>query len=203
MASLTVYSTNGDFISSDSAVYATARAGTGTLSVSSPNSNIIIGQAIAGTYFCYESFLDFDTSSLGASASISAAVLDLYFWNDTSITNFTITVAVSAWGATLESADFIAGADLAALTTTNTLSTSGLALGAYTTITDVALATNINKTTNTRLLIYSSRHSGNNTPTNNEYVYAYGSADAPRKPRLTITYTAGAAAPTQTHQMML
>ena len=204
MSELVVYSTNGDYIETNDATYSIARAGSGEfINAYSPNSSLNVGQNIG--FQCWEGFCDFDTSALGSGASISAAVLSLYVNTDNSLTDFTATAALRAWGADLAIADFVAGASLSALTTVATLASSGVTSNAYNDFTDVALPANIDKTGNTRLLIYSSRHSGNNTPTTDEHLGFYGSAHVVFKPRITITYTGGGGSgtTTQSHQMML
>ena len=200
MSTLVLVSNTGGTIYSTSPTYSLARSGTG---LSASTDGIYVGQTLG--YTIYEGFIDFDTSPLGSDASISAAVLEMYLVYDGSTTDFTVNAAVSAWGATLETADWVAGADLAALTTVATLASSGIgAAGSRKTFVDVALAGNINKTANTRLLLYSSRHSGNNTPGGDEYLHLgrLGVGYSYQYPKLTITYTVGAAAG-QTHQGML
>lgn len=200
MATLTVYSTNGEFIYSQGAVYSTARSG-GTFSVFGAGTQITVGQD-AG-YYCYQGFMDFDTSSLGATASISSAVLSLFLRSDGSVTDFTVTAAYRDWGSSLTSGDFVAGASLSGLTTVATLATSTFTTGQYYSFTDVAMPANVQLTSNTRILLYSSRQSGNNTPSGPEYVGFYGSADPTLKPKLEITYTLGSASPSQTMRMMV
>src|SRR3990167_10186306 len=99
MAELVVFSSNGDWIRSGGAAvsYADARAGIALLAGVSNGSDPVVGQKKFSNIFqCYEGFCDFDTSSLGAEAIISAAILSLYLAADTSTTDFTITAAIKA-----------------------------------------------------------------------------------------------------------
>ena len=192
MATLVVNPSNFGKISSNNVVYATARVGSNL----SAESTVSIGQHT--TYYVWEGFLDFDTSSLGSTAIVSEAILAIRPSNNSSDTDFTLTAALSAWGASLTTTDWVAGADLAALTTLATLTTVGISTTTYNDFVDVAMPANISLTGNTRMLIYSSRHSGNNTPTTQEYIDLYSSFPG-RNPRLTITYSIQS----QTHQGML
>ena len=76
MAELVVFSSNGDWIRSGGAAvsYADARAGIALLAGVSNGSDPVVGQKKFSNIFqCYEGFCDFDTSSLGVGATVSAA----------------------------------------------------------------------------------------------------------------------------------
>lgn len=196
MSTLVVFAVNGGYIESDSPIYSSARSGTTLVAITSVTAKV--GQN--NFYSCWEAFFDFDTSSLGASASVSAATLSILCSEDDSQTDFTLTWAVDNWGTGLTTADWVAGANLAALTTVGTIASSALTVGIYNDTTNVAFPANINKTGNTRLICYSSRHSGNNTPTQNEYILFNNYNNSQYPPRLTVTYTVGTGGSTQTSQ---
>ena len=140
-----------------------------------------------------EAFLGFDTSAVGTD-TISAAVLNVTSSADYSTTDFTIEARLRDWGATLTTADFVAGASLSGLTSLATKTTaSGFTAGTAYDFTDVAMPANVNKTGTTRMLLCSSRTTGNNEPTGNEYV-DFRSADytgTTSDPKLTVTHAAG------------
>lgn len=190
MATLTVYSDTADgSINSSNATYSTARSG-GTFDVRTANTSDIVGQYTG--YNISEIFWGFDTSSIGSSATVSSAALSGYLVADASTTDFTVNARLYDWGATVTSADWIAGASLSGNTLLAHLATT--ALGAGTGVTydfvDDAFAANVNKTAFTRLVLASSRQEGNNTPTGNEYIQL-GMGDQTGTnfdPKLVVTY---------------
>lgn len=187
MATYTIYSDTADgYLESFDATYATARAGSGSINVDTTSTSIYVGQ-LSGTYYCIESFVSFDTSSVVG--VVSSATLSLYGKDDGSATDFTMTAATRDWGATLTTGDFVAGASLSGLTTVATFATSGFSIAGYNVFTSTgSFLSAINIGGTTRLIVYSSRHSGNNTPTGNEYVGCY-SADqtgTTNDPRLVV-----------------
>jgi uncharacterized membrane protein len=196
MSVLTIYSTTDDgYVSSlHASTYSTARSGSGsTLTAFTSDTTVIMGQSYVtpyGGYTCYEAFLGFDTSILPDTASISTAVLSLYGQTDSSATDFTIEARLRDWGSTVETGDYVAGASLSALTSLATFATSGFSASGYNAFTNVAMPANVNKTGYTRIICYSSRHSGNNTPTGLEYVVVYSGdqSGTSNDPKLVITY---------------
>src|SRR3990167_2163217 len=155
MAELVVFAdnTNGGIITSTSATYTIARSGAGLVAAAN---SVSCGQRfLSSNYTCIETFLDFDASTLDDSVTISAVVLSIVPLEDASTTDFTLTAAIKDYSTTLTTADWVAGADLAALTTVATLSTSGLVVDVYNDFTNVAFPANLSKTTNTRIIIYS------------------------------------------------
>lgn len=195
MPTITVYAdagSNDGYISSTNSTYSTARSG-GTLTADTSGTTVTIGQNFSSpTYACYEAFFSFDTSFVGFASSVSSATFSLYGNLDWSFTDFTIEARISDWGTSLTTADWVAGASLSALTSVATFATSStFSTSAYNAFTNVAFPANINKSGSTRIICYSSRHSGNNTPSSAEYVIAY-SADqtgTSNDPKLSITYT--------------
>lgn len=194
---LTVYADAGDgFISNTSATYSTARSGGGSFITDSTatSDGRVIGQRFAaGSYRCIQSFFSFDTSSLGAGATISAAVFSLYGAADNSATDFTAEARLRDWGGTLADADYVAGASLSGDALLATFATSaGWSVAGYNDFTDVALPANVSKTGNTRLYVSSDRQRTNNTPVGDEAVGAYfaDNSGTTNDPKLVVTYTA-------------
>jgi hypothetical protein len=177
-------------------VYATARAGSNLVVGNLADTNALVGQYIAGSdYNIVEQFEFWDTSIVGDSDTISAVDLSVYGVQNSSDTDFIMNARLHDWGGTLTSADWVAGADLGAKTLLATYNTSsGFSIGAYNAFTEngTAFRDNINKLGNTSIVVSSSRHEGNNTPTGNEYMY-FNSADpggTTQDPKLVVTHTA-------------
>lgn len=125
----------------------------------------------------YEFFLSFDTSSIPDTDTVSAAVLNLTSQVDNSLTDFTIEARLYDWGASLTTADWVAGANLSSLTLLAHRDTaSGWTAATAYDLTDDAFAANVNKTGSTRLLLCSDHTTSSTAPTGYEYVNAY-SAD--------------------------
>lgn len=175
-------------IGSADAVYANARAGAGLFG----SASLLMGQY--GAYNIYEAFLRFDTSFLGTD-TITSAVLSLYVNNNSSVTDFIAEARLHPWGATLETADWVAGASLSGLTLLATLDTSAVTGAAYNDFTDVALPANINKTGFTNIMLSSSNHRLGNAPTADEYlgVDTKANGGTTTGPKLTIVSTSVAA----------
>ena len=205
MSTLVVYSdtTDGYIGSADvgaSPSYAAARAGTGSVLDAYAGIELTFGQQFTTSgdpdyipdYDIYESFLAFNTSSIPDTDTVSAAVLNLRSLYDHSTTDFTIEARLYDWGTGLTTADYVAGASLSALTLLAHRDTaSGWTVNTAYDLTDDAFAANVSKTGTTRLLLCSSRTTGNNTPTTYEQGSAY-SADqtgTTSDPKLTVTYS--------------
>lgn len=195
---LTVYSsTAAGRCYSTNATYLTARS-TATIR----SKVFAVGQYWdAANYWCQESFMSFDTSSIPDDATITSATLSLYGIATTALaTNFTIQVKPRAWdpdGGVPENgpalASWVAGADLAALTTLATFATSGgWSVAAYNVFTSTGdFLSAINKTGDTDLMVCSDRHAAGDTPTNCEFVRGGTFDDAGKIPRLVVEYTTG------------
>lgn len=196
MPSYTVFSAASDAqVGSASGTYATARTG-GTLSVTN-GSNAGFGQNEFFGYNCYEAFLDFDTSAIPDSETVTAVVLSIYGQSDGSGTDFTMQARTYDFGTSVTTGDWISGASLSALTLLADKTTVGFSTAAYTDFTSQGAAFNsaINLTGNTRMVLCSNRHIAGNTPTTGtfETVNFYTSEDTgtTRDPKLVITTTAG------------
>lgn len=191
MATLTAYASAAGFIQSSHATYATARSGSSLVAYTS-ELTVESGQAISGgVYYCLETFLSFDTSSIPAGATITAVELSLDGYSDRGYQAFTNEVRVRDWGATLTTADYVAGADLSALTRVATLASSAYSAGYAACTEDGTNFRNaIVKGGMTRLLITSDRLAAGTTPTTFEMQdftanpLAGGSPD----PKLVVTY---------------
>lgn len=149
--------------------------------------------------------MSFDTSSIGGGSTVSSVVLDLFLVIDNSTTDFTMNARDNAWGPTLTSGDYVAGASLSGSTLLASIFSSGIgATNAYKTLTSQAAfltATNI-KTGSVQILLCSSRQEGNNTPSGNEYL-VFSAADfsgTTQDPKLTITYTISFSLPQFQHK---
>lgn len=215
MTVTTIFAATSDSdIQSSDAVYETARQG-GTLVTPVATANdLYVGQLFFAGYFCYETFLDFDTSSIPDTDSIVSVELALWLTTDSSSVDFTISASYFDWGAAVTTADWRSAAQLITLDGGGTvngplaeLSTAGIgATGAYKTFTsfynaganDFRTAPNM-KTGNVRLVLYSRRHRNGNVPLGPEAVI-FSAADVAgtgQDPKLTITHTPGAPPPFQ------
>ena len=198
MATLIVYDTTptgAREVRSNSTVYATARAGASLITETAD----WIGQDF-GTplHYCFECYYQFDTSALGADATVSAVSLELDGLTDNSTTDSTFEARAYDWGGTVTTADWVAGDSLAALTLLATWATSGFSAGYNAFTSDAAFPAAINRTGFTRFLIASDRLRLATTPTGPEKVSFVGPANPanpPNVPKLTVTYTSTWPAP--------
>jgi hypothetical protein len=200
MASLVVYSASGDgYIESGNATYATMQSGSG-LSADTTD-QLRFGQMLdTGVYYGFQAFFDFDTSALGAGATISAAVLDLFLNDDEDGTNHNCRIAAYDWSSGgLTTADWRNAAALSGMTDVATLAANTAVSAQYYAFSDTGpgLASVINKTGHTYLIGYSDRQKAGTIPTLHEHmIWEGGGAGASPSPRLTITYTAASGADT-------
>ncbi|MEV0618536.1 hypothetical protein AB0I81_34775 [Nonomuraea sp. NPDC050404] len=196
----TVFSDASDGqISSTSPTYATARTGA-SLSANTSGTTMSVGQSLVGDYQCFEAFISFDTSAIADSDQISLIVLDLYLLNDTSATDFTVEAREYNWGATLTTADWVAGASLGGLILMASINTSGIGgAGAYKAFTSdpaFLVATGL-KTGVVHLMLCSSRLRLGNAPSGAEDV-SFRTAEqsgTTQDPKLTLTHQASTAIP--------
>lgn len=201
MASATFYSESADgFIeSSHSTTYSTARSSGGSKVAAATEVYLQVGQNYIGGfgYYLYETFLSFDTSTIPDSAIISSVTLSLHGggYADQSTTDFTIEARTYDWGASLTTADWVAGADLASNTLLASRSTSGWSTSAYNDFTENGsnFVSAINKTGITRIVICSSRTKDGTAPTGAEYVNfaANETTGTSNDPKLSVTYALG------------
>lgn len=189
MATYTLYGDTGDGdLYAGSATYLTARAGSGIATFLNGNSSAVLdwGQEKSGaTYYCYEAFIKFDTSSVVG--TVTSVTLSLYIYNDQSATDFTMEARVHPWGS-VGTGDWVAGASLSSGALRASLSTASITPNAYNDFTsDSSFVSNA---TNPQLILCSDRHGAGTAPTGREYVGA-DSADGTHPPKLTIVTTGG------------
>ena len=199
MSTLVVYSDTTDWgvdsiDDSEGGNYPAARDGYGLATSGYANSlAFYVGQSIPYEYLVQETFISFDTSSIG-SDSVSAAVLNMTSSADYSTTDFTIQARLYDWGTGVTTADWRSYSQLAALTLLATKDTaSGFTAGTAYDFADSAMAANVNKTGSTRMVLCSNRHVAGTAPTDSQRV-AIRSADetgTTSDPKLTVTYAAG------------
>lgn len=191
--------TNDGNISSSNATYATARSGSGLVA---DTASIILtagGQDLSfTTYDVYEGFFSFDTSPVPDADTISAVVLSLKGDDAGSSPTFSLQARVFNWGATLTTADWIAGASLSGNTLVATFATSGWSITAYNAFTEsgTAFRTAINKTGTTFLMTCSDQTVSGTTPTDTNQlvnVWMADNAGTTSDPKLVITSSSVAA----------
>ena len=190
----TFYSSADDgTLRSQNATYLTARGGT-TVTVVNAGvgaNGLAFGQQLSGgNYNLFESFLSFDTSALPDAAVITSAVLSLYVDTDASTTDFITDARIFNWGATLSTADWVNGADLASYTKVATRNSSGVTTAAYNAFTDVAMIPNVSLTGVTYIMLSSARMDSATAPPDSEYLGASAqeTAGTSADPKLVVTY---------------
>lgn len=187
----TIYSdtADGEISSySDPANYSTSRAGS-NLTATTGGGSITVGQEV-NDYAIYEAFVSFNTSSVVGSPSV--ATLSLRGVGNSSDTDFIVEARAHDWGASLTTADWVAGGSLSALTLLASYNTTGWTTSGYNDFTsESAFLANIGASS-TRILLCSSRLTNNNTPTGLEWVSFYPAEDATRDPKLFVTAAAAA-----------
>lgn len=192
----TIFSDAADgSITSSNAVYLTARSGSGLLADAGA-AVAQVGQVVVGDYFCKEIFLSWDTSPINDAETISSALISLYGSANDSTADFTFNIRSFDWGATLTTADWVAGASLSGNTLLASHSTaSGWSLVAYNDFTSQAgLLTAINKTGSTRAIGASSRQEAGDVPTTDERVtfYSADQAGTTQDPKLVVEASSAA-----------
>jgi hypothetical protein len=190
MTTLTVYSDASDGrIESSSTVYATARTGANFVISDSVSANSIGQTFETPTYYVREMFLNFDTSSIPDTDTIDSVVLSMYGFQDLSDTDFTMEAYLKDWGASLDTGDWVAGADLGAQTLLATLAVTVVPTNAYTAFTSESGFVNyVNKTGLTRLMLSSSRTRAGTTPTGFEAV-SWNMSESANKPKLVVNHS--------------
>ena len=180
------------------ATYATARSGGGTFATDTTATFTEVGQELfGGVYYCYEAYWDFDTSSIPSGATITSVTLEGYCTSVTTSSSSAavVNVRVYDWGATVTSADWIAGASVSAQTlVAHSVAIGSLTTSAYNTFTDDALAANINKGGITRFILTTDRFEAGTAPTGAPNGGEYASFDTAEgnDPKLTVTWTTSA-----------
>jgi len=185
--------TNGGYASSQNATYNTARSGGGTLAATNAPATALFGQSlIGGVYTYYLAYLDFDTSAIPDTAEVLSVALGVYA---TVASPGETAAAVQArlydFGATVTTADMIAGASLAALpllaTADATLWQNAPVAVPFTS--EALFATNINRTGNTRIVLCTDAQVVGTAPasgTNPRQIYLSGAGG--NYPTLVVRY---------------
>ena len=199
---LTVWSTTADNrVYGKNATYTTARSTAFGIAGADNAQNPVGQEYSAPNYWCYESLLRFDTSSIGSGKTVTVATLSLYGQADFSDVEFIVEARQKSWaGAAVAVEDWTAGADLEDLTLLASYdTTSGWATNAYTALaSESAFLTNVSLTANTDIMSSSSRlRVGNQPSATTELVNHYSADDATggggtgRDPKLYVEWTAG------------
>lgn len=194
MTTYTIFASTSDgYIQQVSTVYATARTGAGSPTAPNGTPAFFVGQNFnAGNYEIFESFVQFDTSVVGSTGTVTSAVLAINGQSSSAATTFTINAYDRDWGSALETADFVSGAAFGGLTLVASFPEASFSAGAYNSFaSEAAFLSAINKTGDTRLILASSRHIAGSTPTGNEYV-SWKSANqsgTSQDPKLTVIAT--------------
>lgn len=144
-----------------------------------------------GDHYFYEFAEGFDTSSIPDTDVVSLVVFSIWDFGS-SADAFTVQARLSDWGATLTTADWVAGASLAALTLLATFATSTGNVGNYANFTEngTNFRTAINKTGFTRFLLVSDDQVNNTDPgvtSKNDWLSADQGGTA-NDPKLVITH---------------
>ena len=150
-------------------------------------------------YDCHASFFDFDTSSLGAGASVSTAVFTLYGEGTAEVNTNSLTMQarIYNWGGTLTTADWRDRAQLAADSLFATMAVSSWNQTNNTAnnfTSDAGAPALVNKVGTTYLVLTLSNFpTGGAAPTGNNKVETYMAefAGTTSDPLLTVTYTPG------------
>lgn len=190
----TFYGTTADNrVNCSDATYLTARSGGGTLSAGTVSATThSAGQAESGgTFTCYQYFLAFDTSSIPDGATITDATLSVYLNTDSSGTDHVQEARSKDWDTTVDTGDYVAGANWTGQTLLASISTSGIGAAGYKAFTsEAALLSSINKTGYTRMVICSDRFGAGTAPGagTSEFI-GWQTGDAANPPKLDVTYT--------------
>lgn len=181
-------------IYSSNATYLTARSGSG-LVASDGAGTPSFGQGRSGaTYFCTETFFEFDTSSIPDTATVLSATLTVTLAGQTGHIDGTVAQArLYDFGATVTTGDWIAGASLGAQTLLATAPITNLTNNFSATIftAESAFAANVNKTGTTRIVLCTDTQVAGTAPSDGNsgpIVSAFGTANVNT---LTVTYTSG------------
>ena len=184
-------STNWSYISSSSSVYSTARTGSSLFS-NIGASVVVAGQQKSGSnYFCYLTYLEFDTSAIPVGATINSVTLKLAVTTDNSTQDLTLQARSFDFGTAVDVGDW-RGSSFATDTLLATKSTAGISTGSYVSFAEngTAFRSGIVAGGNTRIVVGSDRFASGTTPTTQEFVQITPPSDASLPPQLVVDYTA-------------
>jgi hypothetical protein len=169
--------------------YANARAGSGTKTLDTSNTGFAGQYYINPNYYCVQSFLSFDTSSVVG--TIVSASLEIYIESVTQNEAYDLQARLYNFGTSVTTADFVAGSSLSSQTLLADKDPASLSNGAYYALDDVALAANINQSGSTRILFCSSDQVNNDAPSTTMGVptdkVAFTNPSGTNPPKLIIT----------------
>ncbi len=179
----------GGYTHSANAVYATARSGSGLAAATT--ASIFAGQyLLGGNYHFYLGYLSFDTSAIPDAATVLSAQLNVFGSRALAAGGTTLQARLYDYGAALTTADFVAGANLAAQTLLATVplaSFPGSGNAAPDMVSEAAFIANINKTGDTRILFCVDDQVSGAPPIASGPFIFYG-AGVGQDPILTVTY---------------
>lgn len=197
MSTTTVYPSTADgYLTSGSKVsYATARSGGAVQEIHNTANDMWVTQYQKGSdpfYYCCSGYLDFDTSSIPDTDEISAVTLSLYAINADGSPG-ALEVYAYDWGEELTFADWIAGADVAAMTLLASYPGTWYG-GAYRALTsETAFKAAINKTGVTRLFLCTTKFRTGSVPSDRDgYTFYATEKGTTYRPKLVIEHAAAA-----------
>jgi hypothetical protein len=171
--------TNSGYIDSSSSIYSTARAGSNLTALTANTTGNIAysGQMMSGGAFnVFQTFLEFNTTSIPANATINSAQLWIQVVDVQTSIAMTFTVRSRDYGPTLTFADWVAGTGIGATTNLGTLGfavstpPSTMQVGANANF-QPALAAAISGGTRFRLLVPALRQQNGNAPATETFEY--------------------------------
>jgi hypothetical protein len=148
-----------------------------------------VGQNFTTNYYAKESFLEFDLTSIPDNESIVSATLSLKTTSfDYSDTDFTIEARQHDWGTTVTTADWVPATSLGSKTLLASWNTSAWTANVRHNMTsEAALLSAISPTGILRMVLCSSRHRTQATPTGEEYMEIQApAASTSNDPRLIV-----------------
>lgn len=198
MSTTTVYPSTADgyLVSGSNVSYATARSGGEVWGINNTAKDMWVDQYKAGSYFvCHSGYLDFDTSSIPDTDEISAVTLSLYAIQAYGSPG-ALEVYAYDWGEELTFADWIAGADVAAMTLLASYSGTWSG-GAYRALTsETAFKAAINKTGVTRLFLCTTNFRTGSAPSDRDgYTFYATEKGTTYRPKLVIEHAPPAGVP--------
>ena len=194
MTVTTIYANanDGELLSSSN-TYSKARSGSGSSKFLNANTTafMTVGQLFSSpTYYCYEGFMEFDTASIADNQAVSAVVLAWDGAGDGSTTDFTAQARAHDWDGSLDTADWVNGANLSGKTLHATWASTGYSTSYSDFTSEAGFAAAISLTAALELIIVSNRLTNGTTPTGAEYVQmrTADTAGTSEDPKLTVTH---------------
>jgi hypothetical protein len=178
-------STNHGYLRSTGGSYNSVRGGN-SLTATASAQHYAGQHNLSGTFYLYEAFLDFDTSTVVG--TISSVVLKVYGYSLATDNSYTLEARLYPFGTSLTTADWVPGSDMSGDTLLASLASGSFSVGAYNSFTDVAFVANINQAGRTRFYIATDRMRTATSPASNKQETAgWDSATGTNPPQLVIT----------------